>query len=104
MTFRHDDQIGIPQNAVTVQDNKMAHVALGWMFAVTRDSGRTWSVWNASKDLPGWFCCNYGLIKNLELAPDGRGTMTLNPIDGRAGEVPKLYTSDYGRSWSPNGG
>src|SRR5438876_9111485 len=43
MTFRHDDRVGIVKNAVTVKNSSVAYVAMGWMFAVTTDSGRTWS-------------------------------------------------------------
>jgi len=100
MTFRHDDRVGIPKESVTVKNARVSYVAVGWMFAITTDSGRTWSVWNATNDLPGWSCCNYQLIRIVDLDSNGSGTMTLNPIPGRAGEVPRLYTNDYGRSWS----
>jgi hypothetical protein len=101
MTFRQDDPIEIPKESVTIK-NGVAYIAIGWMFAVTIDSGQTWSVWNAAADLPGWSCCNYGVIRNVDLDSNGTGTMTLNPIPGRAGEAPKLSTRDYGRSWTPS--
>ena len=72
---------------------------MGWMYAVTTDGGVNWSVWSAKSDLPGWECCNYGLIQDVQFAPDGAGTMRLSVIDPRRGEVPELYTRDYGRSW-----
>jgi hypothetical protein len=100
MTFRHDDQVGIPKDSTVVKNSSIAYVFMGWMFGVTTDSGRTWSVWNAKDDLPGWSCCNYRLIRSVDLDGNGTGTMTLNPISGRAGEVPKLYTNDFGRSWT----
>jgi hypothetical protein len=100
MTFRHDDEVGIPTESVIVKNSSLAYVSMGWMFAVTTDSARTWSVWSAKDDLPGWTCCNYRLIRRVDLDSTGRGTMTLNPIPGRAGEVPRLYTNDYGRSWT----
>src|SRR5205814_1922346 len=54
MTFRQDDQVDIPKESVSIKNSSLAYVAMGWMFAVTTDSGRTWSVWNAKGDLPGW--------------------------------------------------
>ena len=51
MTFRHDDQVGIPRESVMVKNGSLAYVAMGWMFAVTTDSGRTWSVWNAKNEI-----------------------------------------------------
>jgi hypothetical protein len=104
MTFRHDDQVRIPTESVIIKSTSLAYVSMGWMFAVTTDSGRTWSVWNAESNLPGWTCCNYGLIRSVDLDSGGSGTMTLNPIRGRTGEVPRLYTNDYGRTWTPSGG
>jgi hypothetical protein len=64
------------------------------------DGGSNWSVWRAEKDLPNWKCCNYKLIRDMRIAPDGTGTMNVNPIPQRSGEAPELHTKDYGRHWS----
>ncbi|MEK6280522.1 MAG: hypothetical protein AABN95_09245 [Acidobacteriota bacterium] len=100
MTFRHDDPVPINKNGVVFLDDKIGYVFMGWMYAVTTDGGSTWHVWSADKNLPGWECCNYELIQAVRIAPDGKGTMKLNPIPQRSGEVPELYTNDYGRHWS----
>ena len=101
MTFRHDDPVLIPREQVRFINDRAGYVFMGWMFAVTTDGGASWSVWDASKDLPNWACCNYGLIRAVHLAPDGTGVMILNPIDERRGEVPELHTNDFGRHWNP---
>ncbi|HBB87808.1 MAG TPA: hypothetical protein DC047_09355 [Blastocatellia bacterium] len=102
MTFRHDDPIPIPRQQIHFVNDKIAYVFIGWMYAVTTDGGSSWSVWNAENDLPGWRCCNYGLIQDLRVEPDGVGKMKLKPIMQRDGEVPELHTRDYGRHWISN--
>lgn len=101
VTFRHDDQPRIPADQVRFVNDQIGYLFMGWIYAVTTDSGVSWSVWDATKDLPDWQCCNYRLIRGVKLAADGKGTMTLNPIPQRRGEVPELHTGDYGRHWNP---
>ena len=101
MLFRHDDPVPIPRQQVRFANNDTAYVFMGWMYAVTTDSGKTWSLWNAEKDLQGWQCCNYGLIIDVVMLPDGSGTMSCNAIPKRAGEVAQLETHDFGRHWMP---
>jgi len=99
-TFRHDDPIPIRREQVRLLNDRTGFVFMGWMYAVTTDGGRTWSVWNAQHDLANWQCCNYELIKHIQLQLDGIGEMTMDPIIGRKGEVPRLCTQDYGRHWT----
>jgi photosystem II stability/assembly factor-like uncharacterized protein len=100
MTFRHDDPVPIPREQVRFMQEKTAFVFMGWMYAVTMDGGHAWSVWDASKDLPDWTCCNYSLIRDVKIDGDGSGTMTLDPIPGRRGEEPLLRTKDFGQHWN----
>jgi hypothetical protein len=100
MTFRHDDPNLIPRDQIRFVNDRVAFAFIGWMYAVTADGGVTWSVWEAGRDLPDWLCCNYRLINDVQLNADGTGTMTLQPIQDRQGEVPQLRTKDFGRHWS----
>lgn len=100
LTFRHDTPVEIPRDQVRLVNDQVGYIFMGWMYAVTTDGGATWSIWNAEDDLPGWQCCNYNLIQDIRVALDGTGTMILNPIPQRQGEVPELHTKDYGRHWS----
>lgn len=61
------------------------YVYSGWEYAVTTDSGKTWSRWDATRDLQGWRCCNYSLIDSVRFEPSGRGTMYLGlkPVHAR---------------------
>lgn len=101
LEFRHDDPVPIPRGNVRFLSPQSAFVYIGWRYAVTTDGGKRWDVWNAERDLPGWQCCNYGLIKEIQLKPNGAGRMILNPIQDRRGEVPELVTSDFGAHWIP---
>ena len=99
MEFRHDDDVPIPKNQVRFVDSRTAYVFIGWMYAITTNGGEDWSVWDAKINLPDWQCCNYSLIRDVELSSSGTGTMILNPIPYRRGEVAKLRTTDYGFTW-----
>jgi hypothetical protein len=100
MTFRHDDPNPIPLDQVRFVNERVGFVFMGWKYAVSTDGGATWKVWDATRDLRNWQCCNYRLIASVQLNADGNGTMTLSPIQDRRGEVPELHTSDFGRHWS----
>lgn len=100
MTFRHDDRVGIAKDQTRFVGERVGYTFMGWMCAVTKDGGRSWTVWDAKKDLPDWQCCNYGLIADLSIALDGKGVMRLKPILQRRGEVPELRTTDFGQHWS----
>lgn len=98
MTFRHDDPIDIPRDQARFVNDQVGYVFIGWMYAVTTDGGRSWTIWDATSDLPNWDCCRYKLIEDVRIMPDGTGKMIINPK--RRGEVPELHTKDYGRHWS----
>jgi hypothetical protein len=100
MQFRHDDPVPIPKENAKFLNSDAAFLFMGWKYAVTTDAGKHWQVWNAEKDLAGWQCCNYGLIKQVELSQNGSGKMILNTIPGRRGEVAELFTSDFGDHWN----
>jgi hypothetical protein len=99
VTFRHDDQPKIPADQVRFVNDHIGYVFIGWVYAVSTDGGVNWSVWDARRDLPNWQCCNYALIRDVNIAENGSGVMRLNPIQDRRGEVPELHTNDYGRHW-----
>lgn len=97
MMFRHDDDPEIPRDQVRFVNDQVGYLFMGWMYAVTTDGGRTWSVWDAARELPQWRT-NYRLIKDVSLQADGSGTMSLNELDPQPGHA-ELVTADYGRHW-----
>lgn len=99
MTFRHDDPVAIPRDQIRFLSDQVAYAFMGWMYAVTTDRGRTWSVWNAERDIPDWRCCNYKYLHQVDIDQNGAGVMTLDPIDEHGGTMLRLHTQDYGRHW-----
>lgn len=99
ITFRDDEQPKIPSDQVRFVNDRIGYIFMGWVYAVTTDGGASWSVWDATHDLPNWQCCNYKLIQDVMITEQGNGVMRLNPIENRRGEVPKLRTNDYGKHW-----
>jgi len=100
VTFRHDDRPNIPTDNVRFVNARIGYLFMGWIYAVTIDGAANWELWDARNDLADWQCCNYQLISDVRVAADGTGTMTLNVISQRPGEVTKLKTKDYGRHWT----
>lgn len=100
MTFRHDDPVPINRDGVAFVNDQIAYAFMGWMYAVTTDGGTSWQLWSAEKELPGWTCCNYRLIQEVRLSPDGTGRMKLNPTFHQRDQISELSTQDYGRHWS----
>ena len=97
MTFRHDDPNPIPADQVRFVNDKIAYVYMGWMYAVTTDSGISWNIWDGQKSLGNIKCCPYGFIQSVRMEPDGTGKMTL---DSHAEpDTTKLTTRDFGQHW-----
>lgn len=100
LTFRHDDPVPIDKNWIVFLNEKIAYVFMGWMYAITHDSGKTWAVWDGSKEFRDWKCCNYSLIKQILVNEDGTGEMHLSDADGNLAGI--LVTGDYGQTWRTN--
>lgn len=100
LTVRTDDPIPIPREKIRFVDNQSAYFFMSRYYAVTTDRGRTWSIWDAEKDLAYRQHNLWPSIKEVRMEIGGAGTMTLPPLVDQAGEVPLLYTNDYGRHWS----
>lgn len=96
MSFRHDDIQPIDANSIRFVTESTAYVFNGWKFAVTVNGGKDWTIWDAEASLQGWRCCNYYLIKTVELDERGIGKMYLNSNNK---EIGILHTNDFGRTW-----
>jgi len=99
MTLRHDDRPEIPKDQVRFVNDNVGYVFMGWMFAVTTDGGNTWSIWDATRDVPDWQWSKYGVIRDVRLELDGSGKMVLEPVDDANRKVPEFRTNDFGRHW-----
>jgi photosystem II stability/assembly factor-like uncharacterized protein len=95
-----DDDVPIPHESVTFLTDNVGYISMGEIFAATIDGGRSWSVWDAKKEVPNWQCCNQAFIKEVHIASDGRGEMLLSPGFNQI-PVTKLNTKDFGMNWNP---
>ncbi len=97
--FRHDDPIPIPRNQVRFIDEQTGYIFMSYIYAVTTDSGKTWSVWDIRRDLPRGDK-RRAAIKEITLKLNGLGVMELKPFDGWQTQSPKLHTTDFGVHWA----
>jgi hypothetical protein len=95
-----DDDIPIPHDSVRFLSDNVGSISMGEIFAATTDGGRSWSVWDAKKEVPNWQCCNQAFIKEVHIASDGGGEMLLSPGFNQI-PVTKLHTKDFGMNWNP---
>ena len=100
MTLRQDKLVTIPVHQIRFINDHIGYVFMGWKYAITIDGGESWSVWDAEADLQGWQCCNYSLIRDIQIASDGSGTMSLNSSPQEQDNMSVLHTKDYGRHWN----
>lgn len=98
MTSRQDKSIPIPASSVVFLADNIAYVTMGSMYAVTTDSGVSWSRWDAERDFTQGHWSDHWTILQVEVAAGGNGTMGLSPSsESSAGTT--LHTSDFGRHW-----
>lgn len=97
MTVRHDDPVEIPREQVRFVSDQIGYAFMLYKYAVTTDGGTTWSVWDATRDLPYWQRTR-AAIKEVRLVSDGTGMMSLTSFTNE--EAPELYTEDYGLHWA----
>jgi hypothetical protein len=85
------------KNYVQFINEGIGYIFMGSRYAVTTDNGKTWTNWDAEKDLLDWQCCDRWPIQKVDMASDGVGTMTLS-ASPQSQLI--LHTKDYGRNWN----
>lgn len=100
MTLKFDDPVPIPREQVRFVDDRTGYGFMGEAYAVTTDSGQTWSLWNAEKELQNRVHVHSRSIEKVNIAADGTGTMHLYENPFQPGRIPILRTQDHGRHWS----
>jgi len=94
-----DEAVPIPRERIRFLNDQVAYFFMSNYYAVTTDSGRTWSIWDAEKDLAYREHKLWLSIKEVHIETDWTGKMILAPLPDQAGRVPLLHTNDYGRHW-----
>jgi hypothetical protein len=96
MEVHLDDPIDIPRENIYFIDNQIGYVFLKQQVALTKDSGATWNVWDARRQLPGW-SVSPSSISSVKINNIGEGTMTLHRYADESSII--LRTSDFGINW-----
>jgi len=100
LVFLYDGFHEMSQDQIKFVDQNTAYIFLGWKIAVTSDAGKSWAEWDGEKDLDGWTCCNYSLIRSVDLDRSGNGRMKLDfYLDEKKKDFLILQTSNYGKNW-----
>jgi len=99
MSFRHDDPVEIPKDAVHFTNERVAFVSMGWLYAVTTDGGTNWRVSEISQFLKSGERCGYNCIEDLRIDPNGYGEVRINLISSSPSELQVLQTADFGETW-----
>jgi hypothetical protein len=100
LTVQTDEPIPIPREKIRFVNDQVGYFFMSRYYAVTTDGGHTWSIWDAEKDLTYRQHNLWPSIKDVRIETGGTGKMTLPPLVDQIGDVPVLYTNDYGRHWS----
>ncbi|HKU76042.1 MAG TPA: hypothetical protein VJR02_19190 [Pyrinomonadaceae bacterium] len=98
MNATTDDDVPIPRDQVRVISKEAAYVFMGDKYAVTRNGGRAWSVWNVNDSIgnveyPGQF-----FINEVRINSDGTGTIVLVSRSTDR-QILQFRTNDFGQSW-----
>ncbi len=97
--IHQDEAAPLPINQVRFVTDEVVYIYMGWIFSVTTDAGKTWRLWDAERDLPGWTCCDSGLIREVSISFQGTGTMTVIPDSQEPEKLLQLRTNDFGQHW-----
>lgn len=100
MRTREDEDVPIPREQVRLISDRAAYVFMTDKYAITTNSGDSWSIWKADDGItslkyPGEF-----FIKEVLVNPDGSGALVL-ASSSAARQTVQFRTNDFGHSWTP---
>ena len=72
MMLRHDDRPKIPKDQVRFVNESIGYVFMEWMYGVTTDGGKSWSIWDLKGDMSDPHL-SFGAIKDVRIERDGTG-------------------------------
>lgn len=111
-TFSNIDSMGNESEVMTVQQAELSrplsahiqfvaenigYIFMGSKYSITTDGGKTWTGWDAEKDLSEWQCCDRSSIQEIRVSPDGTGEMKVVLSKARTITV---HTEDFGKRWT----
>jgi hypothetical protein len=99
MMLYQDDRVELPRDDIRFIGDSTGYIFMKWMFAVTTDAGKTWSVWNATTDVADWTWDKYGVIRDVQISADGSGLLLIQPLADPNRVDTRFRTADFGRHW-----
>lgn len=99
MSTRTDEDIPIPREQVRFISDRAGYVFMTDKYAITTNSGDSWSIWKADDGItslkyPGEF-----FIREVLVNPDGSGALVLASSSANRPAV-QFRTNDFGYSWT----
>jgi hypothetical protein len=99
MSWQVDDPIPIQRQQVGQVDERIVYAFGNWTYVVSTDGGRSWSRWDAQRQLPDF---HKTIIKEVTIRSGGNGAMVI--IYKTQNDAPfvtaTFETADYGVHWS----
>ena len=99
LSIRSDDPNPIPRDVAGIVNQQTGYIFMHNLYAVTTDGARTWTIWDAAKELQNRQDIFSRSIEEVEIAADGAGRMRLYRFPDTSPAI-YLRTSDFGRHWS----
>ena len=97
ITFQQEGDLLEPSDHVHFIGSNSAFFAIGPLFAVTLDGGKTWSTWDAGRDLESIPCFEQVKIERVSIDQNGEGSLSLKFSSNDS--TRKLWTTDFGCHW-----
>ena len=98
MSIHADDPNPIPRNVGGIINEQTGYIYMHNLYALTTNGARTWSIWDAAKELHDRQDIFSRSIEVVEVATDGAGRMRLYTFSKESPTY--LVTKDYGQHWS----
>lgn len=97
--FKNNDPYDIPEENFIVKNDKLAYFWWSYIFGITTDGGKTWTVFNTLEDQEIRNSVSYINIDNVEINNNGVGKMHFKQYEGKKNKIDFLETKDFGKSW-----
>ncbi len=96
-TIRFDDPIDIPRDQVRFANERVAYVFMLGMYAVTKDGGASWNIY----DIDDYLSRDKGClsIEDLRIDANGTGEVKLKGYTGKTASFKMLETTDFRKRW-----
>ena len=97
MTLQQGGDLLAPSDNVHFISRNSAYIAIGPLFGVTLDGGKSWSTFDAGRDLESVPCFEQVNIERVSIDQSGAGSLSLRLSSNNS--TKELSTGDFGSHW-----